>query len=51
MRNRKTGVSIKCKIATDDHRVKFEMWYKVDGILNIVSTVECDSIFKSEIHI
>lgn len=45
------GVSIKYKITIDEDKVKFEVWYKVDGIINIASNVGYDSTFKSRIHV
>lgn len=45
------GVSIKYKTTIDEDKVKFEMWYKVDGIINIASNVGYGSTFKSRIHV
>lgn len=45
------GVSIKYKITVDEEKVKFEVWYKVDGIINIASNVGYGLTFKSRIHV
>lgn len=45
------GVSIKYKITIDEDKVKFEVWYKVDGIINTASNVGYGLTFKSRIHV
>lgn len=51
MEQKDFGVSIKYKITIDEDKVKFEMWYKVDEIINIASNVGYGSTFKSRIHV